>query len=477
MKPNYRITLLLVVSLLAGNLHLSAQYSIAATLREAADGSQRATFVTASEESLPTVIPIVAQPTATQGVDSLAGRADILVPADTLLVTEESPVVDSARIDVPSVAALESYAEGIVLGDERMSDYLPLLHGRRVGVLTNHTGVVGENHLVDTLISCGVNVTTIFAPEHGFRGNHSAGEVVPSSRDAYTGVEIVSLYGARRTPSANDVFRNDVIVVDIQDVGLRYYTYLSTMYLMMQTCAEVGVPMIVLDRPNPNGMYVDGPIVETQYRSFVGMLPIPIVHGMTLGELARMINGEGWLEGGRRCDLTVVTCLNYRRSMRYRLPIAPSPNLPNMQAIYLYPSLCYFEGTSVSVGRGTECPFQIYGHPDFKNGDVEFTPRQKSGARSPLHEGRVCRGWDLRGVEADSLIAEGIDLRYLVEAYNELGLGNDFFVSNFFEKLVGVGYVREMILAGFSAEQIEAAWKPEVERFKQQRKPYLIYED
>ena len=360
-------------------------------------------------------------------------------------------------------------------GDTRLGDYLPLLHGRRVGVLTNHTGVVDGRHIVDTLVASGVNITAIFAPEHGFRGTHSAGEKVISSRDAYTGIEIISLYGKSRTPRANDVFKTDVVVVDIQDVGLRYYTYLSTMYLMMQVCAEVGVPMIVLDRPNPNGMYVDGPILDMAYRSFVGMLPIPIVHGMTLGELARMINGEGWLEGGVKCDLMVVPCEGYRRSMRYEVPIAPSPNLPNAQSIALYPSLCYFEATPVSVGRGTDFPFQTFGHPRM-SGDFEFTPEARQGARRPPQEGVLCKGHDLRNIPADSLLTEKINLRYLIDAYNALGLGNDFFVSDLFERLVGVGYVREMILAGYTAEQIESSWEGDVERFLEQRKPYLIYE-
>ena len=361
-------------------------------------------------------------------------------------------------------------------GDTRLDDYLPLLHGRRVGVLTNHTGVVDGRHIVDTLIASGVNITAIFAPEHGYRGTYGAGESVASSRDAYTGVEIISLYGKNRTPKANDVFKTDLIVVDIQDVGLRYYTYLSTLYLMMQVCAEVGVPMMILDRPNPNGMYVDGPILDMAYRSFVGMLPIPIVHGMTLGELARMINGEGWLEGGVKCQLTVVPCEGYRRSMRYEVPIAPSPNLPNAQAIALYPSLCYFEATPVSIGRGTDFPFQVVGHPQME-GELEFTPTAKQGARRPLQEGVLCKGHDLREVPIDSLLARKIDLGYLVDAYNALSLGNDFFVSDFFEKLVGVGYVREMILAGYTADHIEASWVDDVEMFLEQRKPYLIYED
>lgn len=383
---------------------------------------------------------------------------------------QQTPLQDSLVVEAPAPVAQ------IACGDERISDYLSLLTGRRVGVLTNHTGVVNGSHIVDTLIHLGVNVTTIFAPEHGFRGTKSAGENVKSSRDAYTGVEIVSLYGANRKPRANDVFKNDVILFDIQDVGLRFYTYLSTMYLMMQTCAEVGVPMIVLDRPNPNGMYVDGPILDMQYRSFVGMLPIPAVHGMTLGELARMINGEGWLEGGLKCDLTVVPCLNYSRSMRYVPEIAPSPNLPTIQSIYLYPSLCYFEATPVSVGRGTDWPFEIYGHPTME-GDFEFIPQSREGALKPPHEGEVCKGMYLSHIPVDSLVDKKIDLSYLVGAYNALGVGNDFFLSNYFEKLIGVGYVREMILSGHSAEEIEQMWAPDVKLFIQQRQKYLIYED
>lgn len=365
----------------------------------------------------------------------------------------------------------------IVLGDERIDEYGHLLEGKRVGVLTNHTARIGGRHLVDTLLSCGVDVKLIFAPEHGFRGKADAGEFVPSSRDAYTGVEIVSLYGASKAPKANDIFKCDVIVVDIQDVGVRFYTYISTLYLTLQTCADVGVPVVILDRPNPNGMYVDGPIIEDQYRSFVGMLPIPVVHGMTLGELARMINGEGWLEGGVRCDLTVVPCIGYRRSMRYAPEVAPSPNLPNEVAVALYPSLCYFEGTTVSVGRGTERPFQLYGHP-LLEGDVEFTPEEREGAKNPPHLGSVCRGRDLSASSVDSLIMGGIDLSYVVEAHNALKeAGEEFFVGSYFEKLIGVGYVRDMIEMGYRAEEIESMWRADVERFVEQRKPYLIYEE
>ena len=376
---------------------------------------------------------------------------------------------------VPNVRGAEP-AEGIVVADCRLADYLPLLEGKRVGVLTNHTAVVEGTHLVDTLLRRGVKIELIFAPEHGFRGTAAAGEMVRSGHDQHTGIEIVSLYGAGKAPKANDVFRCDVVLVDIQDVGLRYYTYLSTLYLMMQTCAEVGVPVVVLDRPNPNGMYVDGPVLEQEYRSFVGIVPVPVVHGMTLGELARMINGEGWLEGGVRCPLTVVPCLGYRRSMRYEPPIAPSPNLPNTKSIYLYPSLCYFEATEVSIGRGTDKPFQVVGHPRMKNRGATFTPMACPAAKNPPQEGQTCYGADLSTLADDKIIAEGIDLRYIIDAYRQLGSRGDFF-SPFFEKLIGVGYVREMITSGYTAAEIEAVWRDDVERFCQQRQKYLIYEE
>lgn len=367
--------------------------------------------------------------------------------------------------------------ERVVVGAERIGDYIHLLEGHRVGVLTNHTGVVSKTtHLVDTLVGRGVDVRVIFAPEHGFRGDRAVGEHVPSGRDAYTGIEVVSLYGAGRKPKANDVFGCDVVVADLQDVGVRFYTYLSTLYLMMQTCADVGVELVVLDRPNPNGMIVDGPIIEEQYRSFVGMLPIPVLHGMTLGELARMINGQGWLGEGRKCRLTVVPCLNYYRSEQYELPVAPSPNLPNMLAVYLYPSLCFFEATGVSVGRGTDHPFQVYGHPSF-DAEFSFTPRSLAhdGAPRLLLEGEECKGVDLRALDADSVIRNGIDLSYLIDAFERLGR-NANYLSSYFEQLIGVGYVRDMLYGGASAEEIEQMWQADVANFLEQRTPYLIYQ-
>jgi uncharacterized protein YbbC (DUF1343 family) len=343
----------------------------------------------------------------------------------------------------------------LTVGAEHTEKYLPLLKGRRVGVVSNHTGMVESRHLVDTLLALGVDVELVFAPEHGFRGTATAGEHIDNTRDGATGLEIVSLYGANRKPRAADIERCDVMIFDIQDVGCRFYTYLSTLHYVMEACAESGVPLVVLDRPNPNGMYVDGPILDTaRHRSFVGMHPIPVVHGMTLGELAGMINGEKWLAGGVRCDLTVIPCEGYTRDMRYELPTSPSPALPNMRAVYLYPSLCYFEATAVSLGRGTDAPFQVLTYPD----------------------GTVV---DLRVLPADEdVIAGGIDLSYLIDAYSTIGNtpGGKKFLSSFFENLIGVDWVREMIETGCSAAEIRTRWTNDVEIFKQQRTKYLIYE-
>lgn len=375
-----------------------------------------------------------------------------------------------------STSYAQSDSTRIILGNERIDEYIYQLSGRRVGVLTNHTGMVGNTHIVDTLISLGVNVTAIFVPEHGFRGDKSDGEAIPSSIDANTGVEIISLYGACRIPEQNDILKTDIIVVDIQDVGLRYYTYLSTLYNMMQVCADVDVEMLILDKPNPNGMYVDGPILDLELKSFVGVIPIPTVHGMTLGELARMINGKRWLEDRVRCELNVIPCLNYSRSMRYELPIPPSPNLPNIRAIYLYPSLCLFEGTPVSIGRGTDSPFQTFGHPDLE-GDFEFTPISCGSSKYPPQEGKLCRGVNLQHEPTnDELIESGIDLSYLIECYNSLGGGEEFFLP-IFNKLAGVYYIKDMIIEGFEAEEIEAKWEKDVKSFKRLRKKYLIYEE
>ena len=375
------------------------------------------------------------------------------------------------------LASLSAPAQDrIETGAEQTGRYLPLLEGRRVGIMTNHTGTVGRTHLVDTLRSLGVDIRVVFAPEHGFRGQADAGESVASYRDRKTGINVVSVYGSTKRPPDSIMQRLDVLLFDIQDVGLRYYTYLSSMHYLMEACAANGKQLIVLDRPNPNGFYVDGPVLEAKHRSFVGMHPIPVVHGMTLGELARMIDGEGWLRDGLRCKLTVIPCRGYTHRSRYRLPTAPSPNLPNMRAVYLYPSLCFFEGTPVSLGRGTDFPFQAYGHPELQ-GDFSFTPRSNAGAKNPPLKDKLCHGVDLRTSPSDERIWEReVDLGYVIDCYRQWNLGEKFFTP-MFDRLTGTDYVRQMILQGAGADRIKASWADDVERFKQTRKPYLLYEE
>lgn len=375
------------------------------------------------------------------------------------------------------LASLSAPAQDrIETGAEQTGRYLPLLEGRRVGIMTNHTGTVGRTHLVDTLRSLGVDIRVVFAPEHGFRGQADAGESVASYRDRKTGINVVSVYGSTKRPPDSIMQRLDVLLFDIQDVGLRYYTYLSSMHYLMEACAANGKQLIVLDRPNPNGFYVDGPVLEAKHRSFVGMHPIPVVHGMTLGELARMIDGEGWLRDGLRCKLTVIPCRGYTHRSRYRLPTAPSPNLPNMRAVYLYPSLCFFEGTPVSLGRGTDFPFQAYGHPELQ-GDFSFTPRSNAGAKNPPLKDKLCHGVDLRTSPSDERIWEReVDLGYVIDCYRQLNLGEKFFTP-MFDRLTGTDYVWQMILQGAGADRIKASWADDVERFKQTRKPYLLYEE
>ena len=368
-------------------------------------------------------------------------------------------------------------AQEIQPGAASVNEYAPMLEGKRVALLSNHTGMVGDKHTLDLMLEKGINVTTIFSPEHGFRGNADAGEKVSSSVDSKTGIPIASLYeGNTKMPAATTMDKFDVIVVDIQDVGLRYYTYYITMIHLMDAAVKYDKEFIVLDRPNPNGMYVDGPILDMKYKSGVGWLPIPVVHGMTLGELALMADGEGWLEGSKHLGdrLNVVKCKGYTHQSRYELPIAPSPNLKSMLSIYLYPSTCYFEGTVASLGRGTDKPFEIYGHPDMKGCDFSFTPRSVPGAKNPPLLDQKCYGRDLSGLDPEEVIAAGVNLEYVIDAYNKVGMGDKFFTS-FFEKLIGDGNVRKMIEAGKSAAEIKATWSDDVEKFKQQRRKYLLY--
>lgn len=364
----------------------------------------------------------------------------------------------------------------IETGASRTEEYLPLLKGKRVALFSNHTGMVGDKHTLDIMLQNGINVVTLFSPEHGFRGTADAGEHVASGVDGPTGIPIASLYEGtgKRMPAKEVMDGLDFIVVDIQDVGLRFYTYYCTMIDLMNAAIAYGKEVVVLDRPNPNGMYVDGPILDMKYQSGVGRLPIPVVHGMTLGELATMANGEGWLKDGAKVPLTVVRCKNYTHASRYRLPIAPSPNLRTMRAIYLYPSICYFEATPVSLGRGTDFPFEVYGHPAMKGRTFEFTPRSVAGAKNPPQLNKKCRGVDLRSLDEEEIIAKGIDLEYLIDAYRDLGMGDSFFRS-FFEKLIGRGDIRKMIESGKSADEIKASWGADVEKFKLQRRPYLLY--
>ena len=370
--------------------------------------------------------------------------------------------------------------EAVIVGAARTSEYVPLLKGKRVALLSNQTGMVGDKHTLDVMVEQGVNVVTIFSPEHGFRGNADAGEHVSSSVDEKTGIPIASLYdGKSPMPSKQVMDGIDIIVTDIQDVGLRFYTYYVTMINLMDAAVTYGKQFMVLDRPNPNGMYVDGPILDMSLKSGVGRLPIPTVHGMTLGELARMADGEGWLKEGKHCDLTVIPCENYTHQTRYSLPIAPSPNLPNMLAVYLYPSMCYFEGTTVSLGRGTDWPFQVYGHPDMTGYSFEFTPTSRPGAKTPPQMDKLCHGVDLHGLDAEDVIARGINLEYVIDAYRNLTRGGHrfFLQGNFFDKLMGTTRVREMMAEGKTADQIQATWQADVERFKQQRRPYLLYDE
>ncbi|MCR2031460.1 exo-beta-N-acetylmuramidase NamZ family protein [Alistipes timonensis] len=372
----------------------------------------------------------------------------------------------------------------VLVGMTDTAAYFPLLRGQRVAVLANQTSVAempgaagadaaGRVHLVDLLHGEGFDVAAIFSPEHGFRGTADAGEHVNSSVDTRTGIPIRSLYdGNTKRPSDEAMRSFDVLVVDMQDVGLRFYTYYISMLRMMDACADFGRRVVVLDRPNPNGHIIDGPVLDMKYRSGVGAIPVPVLHGLTMGEIARMAAGEGW---AKKCALTVVKCRNYTHATEYLLPVAPSPNLPTARAVYLYAALCPFEGTVVSLGRGTDKPFEMYGHPDMTGRAFTFTPRPTAGAKHPPLEGRLCRGVDLSGMPLAEARDVGFSLKYVMDACADLGMGDKFFTP-MFEKLVGVGWVREMILAGAPEEEIRARWAGDVEHYREKRVQYLLYE-
>ena len=359
---------------------------------------------------------------------------------------------------------------------ERFSVYQPILKDKKIALVANQASLVGSDHLVDFLLSKKMNLTKIFSPEHGFRGNADAGEKVKDGIDPKTNLPIVSLYGKHKKPYPDDFKDVDMVVFDLQDVGVRFYTYLSTLHYMMEACTENKIPLLVLDRPNPNAHYIDGPVLESDCKSFVGLHPVPIVYGMTIGEYALMINGEKWLKNGIQCQLTVIPCENWSRNSRYELSVKPSPNLPNYQSIQLYPSLCFFEGTVVSAGRGTDFPFQIYGHPKMREANFEFKPRSIPGAsRNPKFKGQICRGEDLRSINIDSFrLKKQLDLSFLLKAYSELKDSTEFF-NPFFEKLAGTKLLRQQIIQGESENQIRKSWRENLDQFKLIRKKYLLY--
>lgn len=359
----------------------------------------------------------------------------------------------------------------IKTGADNTEAYLPLLRGKKVGIVTNQTGILSnKTHLVDFLLSKNIKIQTIFAPEHGFRGNADAGEHVIDGKDAKTGLPIISLYGDNRKPKLAQLAEIDIVVFDLQDVGLRFYTYISTLHYVMEACAENNIPLLILDRPNPNGNIVDGPILEKDYTSFVGMHPIPVLYGMTIGEYGKMINGEKWLQNGAQCKLTVIPCVSYNRKMSYRLPVKPSPNLPNDQSINLYASLCFFEGTNVSVGRGTEKQFQIYGSPFLPKSDFSFVPHPNFGAKEPMHKDQICYGEDLSAVPKVSQL----ELKWLIKAYKETSDKSKFF-NSFFAKLAGTKQLQQQIEAGASEKEIRKSWDKGLNDFKEIREKYLIY--
>lgn len=380
---------------------------------------------------------------------------------------------------VPPPVLVSHGPVSVQVGADRLADYLPRLVGRRVAVVTNQTGMVGTVHLVDTLLARDVNVVKVFAPEHGFRGEADAGERVKDGRDARTKLPLVSLYGANKKPTPEQLQDVDVLVFDIQDVGVRFYTYISTLHYVMEAAAENGRTVVVLDRPNPNGFYVDGPVLEPSTVSFVGMHPVPLVHGMTVGEYAGMLNGEGWLKGGARCDLFVVPCKGYDHDVMYQLPVRPSPNLPNMSAVYLYPSLGLFEGTVVSVGRGTEQPFQCIGYPGNPVGQFHFTPRSMPGAKDPPHLGKECTGIDLRAFGSfQSRMERRVRLHWLIGLYREAPDKAGFFLANhFIDKLAGGTDLRERIVRGEEEDTIRASWQRALQAFMKMRAKYLLYDD
>ncbi|MEZ4787051.1 MAG: DUF1343 domain-containing protein [Flavobacterium haoranii] len=382
-------------------------------------------------------------------------------------------VIDSSRTNKNTITE-----KAILLGADDSGKYLPILKNKKVGVVTNQTGILSDGtHLVDFLLEQKIKVAKIFAPEHGFRGTADAGELIKDGKDTKTGLPIISLYGNNKKPKLEQLAGIDIMIFDIQDVGARFYTYISTLHYVMEACAEQKIPLLVFDRPNPNIDLVDGPVLEEEYKSFVGMHKIPVLHGMTIGEYAKMINGEKWLDPstgsgrGIQCNLTVIPCKNYTRNMSYNLPVKPSPNLPNDQAINLYASLCFFEGTNVSVGRGTNKQFQIYGSTFLPIQKFSFIPKPNEGAKDPLYNNKECYGEDLSGIKK----INRLELKWLMKAYKETTDKSKFF-NSFFTKLAGTKKLQQQIERGISENEIRVSWQEGLEQFKEMRKKYLIYD-
>ena len=379
-----------------------------------------------------------------------------------------------------NTSAATCQSDSIIVGAERTSLYFSKLKGKRIGFVANQTSIIKNDHLVDILLNEGVNIVKVFSPEHGFRGHADAGAKVRDEIDLQTGLPIYSLYGKSRRKPSKEVLKDiDLILFDLQDVGVRFYTYISSMHYVMEACAENSIPLILLDRPNPNGFYVDGPILNPKFKSFVGMHEVPVVHGMTIGEYAKMINGEMWLKDSVKCSLEVIPCLNYNHLIKYNLPIPPSPNLPNMRSVYLYPSLCFFEGTNVSIGRGTDIPFQIYGAPYFDSKLFKFTPKSSYGSKYPKYKEMDCFGEDLRTLSLDSLKnVNSLNFNWLVKSFKTSNESLDFFNKNgFFNLLAGTDKIMNLIKGGASGVQIRETYQMELEKFKLIRKKYLIYDD
>jgi len=386
-------------------------------------------------------------------------------------------IAASSQNNVVSVNYKTVTAADVKVGAQRTTIYFPLLKGKNIAVVANQTSMIGKAHLVDSLLKSGFKVKKVFVPEHGFRGEADAGQEIANTIDAKTGLPIISLYNKDFKPKPADLKGIDVVLFDLQDVGVRCYTYISTLHYVMEACAENKVQCIVLDRPNPNGFFVDGPVLEKEFSSFVGMHPVPFVHGMTIAEFACMINEEGWLKKGIKCDLKYVTVENYNHTYYYELPIKPSPNLPNMNAVYLYPSLAMFEGTVISVGRGTDLPFQVIGHPFLKSGTYTFTPKSMPGATAPLYEGKECKGYDLDNfAEVYVKNIRQIYLFWLMGCYQNMDDKANYFTP-MFDKIAGTAKLRQQIISGVSEDDIRKSWKPDLDKFKLIRKKYLLYPD